>query len=80
MARKPVYLEFFNVESEEEKLKILNEELIKKEIIDDEESLVVELDLNLEEKSKELLELFEKYKDNIPSFYKYVEVSKNEKK
>lgn len=74
MAKKSVYLEFFNVESEEEKIQILNEELIKKEIIDDEESLVVELDLNLEEKSKELLELFEKYKDNIPSFYKYVEV------
>lgn len=74
MAKKTVYLEFFNVESEEEKIQILNEELIKKEIIDDEESLVVELDLNLEEKSKELLELFEKYKDNIPSFYKYVEV------
>lgn len=74
MAKKSVYLEFFNVKSEEEKLKILNEELIKKEIVDDEESLVVELDLNLEEKSKELLELFEKYKDNIPSFYKYVEV------
>lgn len=80
MAKKSVYLEFFNVKSEEEKLKILNEELIKKEIVDDEESLVVELDLNLEEKSKELLELFEKYKDNIPSFYKYVEVPSHEKK
>lgn len=80
MAKKSVYLEFFNVESEEEKIQILNEELIKKEIIDDEESLVVELDLNLEEKSKELLELFEKYKDNIPSFYKYVEVPSCEKK
>lgn len=64
-----IYVEFFNIDRETRN-RILNEEIIGKEVELLGDSLVVEVDLDLSNKEQKegMLKIFEKYKDNIPSF------------
>jgi hypothetical protein len=79
MSKRTAYLEFFNT-TNEDKEKILNEKLVKEKVIDDDESFVIELTYTLEEEVYDLLEILEKYKEFIPSFYNYIKVDDYEKK
>lgn len=67
--KNEIYLEFFNIDDDIRK-SILNEDIVQKEIELLGDSLVVEVDVDLSNKQEKekLLILFEKYKDNIPSF------------
>lgn len=67
--KNEIYLEFFNIDDDIRK-SILNEDIVQKEIELLGDSLVVEVDVDLSNKQEKekLLALFEKYKDNIPSF------------
>lgn len=79
MSKRTAYLEFFNTNNKD-KEKILNEKLVKGKVIDDDESFVIELTYTLEEEVYDLLEILEKYKEFIPSFYNYIKVDDYEKK
>lgn len=67
--KNKIYVEFFNIDKETRE-KILKEKNIGKEVELLGDSLVVEVDLDLsnKEQKEEMLKIFEKYKDNIPSF------------
>lgn len=64
-----IYVEFFNIDRDTRN-RILKEKIIGKEVELLGDSLVVEVDLDLsnKEQKEEMLKIFEKYKDNIPSF------------
>lgn len=64
-----IYVEFFNIDRDTRN-RILKEGIIGKEVELLGDSLVVEVDLDLsnKEQKEEMLKIFEKYKDNIPSF------------
>lgn len=67
--KNKIYVEFFNIDRDTRN-RILNEDIIGKEVELLGDSLVVEVDLDLsnKEQKEEMLKIFEKYKDNIPSF------------